>query len=82
MLETLPLARIATVPVPLKFTHALAAYTGAEPLALNCVSVDSAVATVPVLSGSVSVLLVDVTGANSVTVPVPVALPCTARLDN
>jgi hypothetical protein len=28
------------------------------------------------------VRLVDVTGANSVTVPVPVALPCTARLDN
>ena len=39
-------------------------------------------ATVSVASGSVSVLLVDVTGANRVTVPVPVALPCTARLDN
>lgn len=31
MLDTLPLARIATVPVPLKFTHARAVYDGAEP---------------------------------------------------
>lgn len=31
MLVTLPLARIATVPVPLKFTQALAIYKGAVP---------------------------------------------------
>ena len=39
MLLTLPLARIATVPVPLKLTHARAEYDGADPDA-----VDSAVA--------------------------------------
>jgi len=37
MLDTFPLARIATVPVPLKFTHALAAYKGAVPdTVANC----------------------------------------------
>jgi hypothetical protein len=42
MLDTLPLARIDTVPVPLKFTQALAAYDGAEPEAVdNAVAVDA-----------------------------------------
>jgi hypothetical protein len=35
MLDTFPLARIATVEVPLKFTHARQAYSGADPAALS-----------------------------------------------
>jgi hypothetical protein len=35
MLLTFPLARIATVPVPLKFTQARAEYDGAEPDAVD-----------------------------------------------
>ena len=77
---TLPEARIVTVPAPLKLTHARQAYTGAEPEALNCDRVDSAVAIVPELSGSVSVLSVLVFGAAMVSVPVPEALGVSAIL--
>ena len=75
MLDTLPDARIAGVPVPSKLTHARQAYTGAEPEALNCDKVDSAVAMVPELSGSVSVLSVFPEGLAIVNVPVPEGLP-------
>lgn len=45
MLETFPLALIAGVDVPLKFTHALAEYEGAEPEAVdNAVAVEAVVA--------------------------------------
>jgi hypothetical protein len=74
MLDTFPLARIATVPVPLKFTQARAAYTGAEPDALNWVSVDSAVASVPALSGRFRIRSELLFGLAMVNVPVPLAL--------
>jgi hypothetical protein len=47
MLDTFPLALIATVPVPLKFTQALAIYSGAVPETVaNCAELNVGVAIV------------------------------------
>ena len=87
MLDTFPDARIATVPVPLKFTHARQAYIGAEPEAFRavvscaCVMLSVVVASVPVASGSVSVRLVLVAGDATVNVAVPAALPAMVMFD-
>ena len=90
MLDTFPLARIATVPVPLKFTHARQVYEGAEPEGVASTDEPSVTSplkfpvvpeiglpdtcTVPVASGNVRVRSVLVLGDAIVNVPVPDAL--------
>jgi hypothetical protein len=90
MLDTLPLALIATVPAPLKLTQALHIYSGAVPEivgtwaesifgVVSVLFVSVSVVLVPtnvvLASGILRVLFVLVLGAAKVSVPVPLALP-------
>ena len=54
MLDTFPLARILTVPVPSKFTHARQAYIGAEPVALSMFEIANFAATANWTNGSLN----------------------------
>lgn len=98
ILDTFPLARIATVPVPLKFTHARAMYRGALPVGcakdavpkvwapekvlFDSVCVADVTTKSPAESGRFSVRSLLLFGLAMVNVPVPEGFPDNEIFDN